>query len=172
MTANRSPARPTKLRPYVGIGDDVDDSLPTRVLARSHVVPEILLGTPRVLRGVPPSTPAIALIGEMLGELPLAPPAAASRPLRCRAPNVFLSPPRATDPPPPWALARTKARRAASARRARGERRSLLPLFTLAVALALAVGLWRDEAARAQVASDLARAASRAGALLVAAAAR
>jgi hypothetical protein len=81
-------------------------------------------------------------------------------------PNVFLMPPRVTDPAPPWARIRGAASPPALALR-RTRRRSFLPLLVALMALGIGIGLWRDENARASVVSELARTAARVSAFVV-----
>lgn len=114
-------------------------------------------------------------ISELLRDLPLVASVDASRPLTYRPANPFLTPPDPNGPPPMWTSVQTAAerviRRSNAAEPAR-KRRSILPFVTAAIAIAIAAGLWKDDAARAEVASDLARTADRAGAFVMEAALR
>jgi len=105
----------------------------------------------------------------MLRELPVVPEMDASRPLVCTA-NPFLTPPDPMGPPPLWMVRSMRA--SARAQRRPKTRRSILPFVTAALAVAIAIGLWRDDHVRSQVASDLAGAAEQAAAFVVEAAIR
>ena len=121
-----------------------------------------------------------ARISQMLRELPFVPVMDASRPLMC-APerNVFLTPPNASAPAPMWKRGAVGAESAADRSSAPHEvptrtrrRRSILPFVTAAFGIAIGIGLWRDEAARSQIAESLARAVNDLGAFVKEAAIR
>ncbi len=118
----------------------------------------------------------VARISEMLRDLPFVAAADASRPLTYAPGNVFLTPPDPSAPAPMWSTrerhALERVRRAPATRERLRTRRSILPFITTAMALAIAFGLWRDDAVRAQVASDLAHAVDQLYAFVVEAASR
>ena len=125
-------------------------------------------------RPAPPSSPVTseaARISQMLRELPVMPALDGSRPLTCAPANVFLTPPDPMGPPPMWSALQRSRTGGHAQKRTRG-RRSILPYVTVAIAIAIAIGLWRDDAARAEVASDVARAADQVTALVMEAAIR
>jgi hypothetical protein len=114
-----------------------------------------------------------AIITAIVDELPPLTTIDASQPLAVATPNVFLAPPRVTDPPPPWPLDRRRApvrllqpRTSVTPPAPVRRRRSRLPLFAAALALGIGLGLWRDEDARVGILTDLAHTAARVAAFL------
>jgi len=161
-----------KRRSYGRFLDDVDELVPTRVFTRDRETSDVVQAAPLDRRGGLPSERA--LIARMLGELcSLAPSVDASQPLTWTHSNVFLTPPRPTDPSPPWAklraprMGKEKRRKALPRRLPARKRRSILPLLALAMTTAIGIGLWQDPTARASVAADVAHATSTVTALLV-----
>lgn len=151
--------------------DAIEDSEPTKVFRREPPTSGVVRVVPRDVRGPSPSSQhATWTISRMIRETRS--PAAsmsASDQLTTR-PNVFLLAPQSSDPPAPWALARRGREHApSSGSRPRPTRssRSLMPLLTLAMALAIGVGLWRDAAARHDAASDISRTSARVSAFVL-----
>ncbi len=146
-------------------------AIPTRSTKPSRLA-TFSIPSPRPAPASSPVVPEAARISEMLRELPIVPALDGSRPLTCAQANVFLTPPDPMAAPPMWSSALHGPRKSANAQDRPRRRRSLLPYITAAIAIAIGVGLWQDEAARAEVASDVARTADQVTAFVMEAAIR
>lgn len=148
--------------------EDLDDFVPTLKYTRARDASTSVRVVARDSGGRLPALSERALIARTVREIrPVASTFDASRRLTGALPNVFLAPPTTTDPPPPWASVRAPRPDSNQSAPSMKTRRSVLPFITLAVAVAIGAGLWRDDAARAKVALDVTRAASQAAAFVV-----
>jgi hypothetical protein len=154
--------------------DDEEGALPTRLYRRDDDRADVMRVAPRTFRSeFPSSAVSRALVAKMVRELPPSAYAVdASRPLTFTGSNVFLTPARTTDPPPPWRTddrtRQTNPSIYVQAKKARARKiGSLLPLMTLAMAAGICLGLSFDPTARANVVAKLTNAMSRVGAFVV-----